>query len=62
MGPEVTNAEAELSRLRTENAQLKLDKEILKKEAAYFVRESRLNTPGFFSLAMSIRWPGVVCC
>ena len=39
--PEVTNAEAELSRLRTENAQLKLDKEILKKAAAYFVRESR---------------------
>ena len=38
---EVTNAAAELSRLRTENAQLKLDKEILKKAAAYFVRESR---------------------
>jgi transposase len=39
--PGVTDAEAELSRLRTENAQLKLDKEILKKAAAYFVRESR---------------------
>lgn len=39
--PGVTDAEAELSRLRTENVQLKLDKEILKKAAAYFVRESR---------------------
>ena len=39
--PEVTDAQAELSRLRAENAQLKLDKEILKKAAAYFVRESR---------------------
>lgn len=37
----VTDVHAELSRLRTENAQLKLDKEILKKAAAYFVRESR---------------------
>jgi transposase len=37
----VTDVQAELSRLRTENAQLKLDKEILKKAAAYFVRESR---------------------
>ncbi len=39
--PEVTDVQAELSRLRTENAQLKLDREILKKAAAYFVRESR---------------------
>ncbi len=38
---EVTVVEAELSRLRGENAQLKLDKDILKKAAAYFVRESR---------------------
>ncbi len=38
---EVTNVQAELSRLRVENVQLKLDKDILKKAAAYFVRESR---------------------
>jgi len=38
---EVTDVQAELSRLRAENAQLKLDKEILKKAAAYFARESR---------------------
>ena len=37
----VTDIQAELSRLRAENAQLKLDKEILKKAAAYFVSESR---------------------
>ena len=30
---------AELSRLRAENARLKLDKEILKKAAAYFAKE-----------------------
>jgi transposase len=32
--------EIELSRLRQENAKLKLEKEILKKAAAYFARES----------------------
>lgn len=32
--------EAEVSRLRQENAKLKLEKEILKKAAAYFARES----------------------
>lgn len=37
----ITDVQAELSRLQAENAQLKLDKEILKKAAAYFVRESR---------------------
>ena len=39
--PDVTDGQAELSRLRAENAQLKLDKDILKKAAAYFVSESR---------------------
>ncbi len=37
----VTDVQAEVSRLRTENAQLSLDKELLKKAAAYFARESR---------------------
>lgn len=37
----VTDVQAELSRLRSENAQLTMDKEILKKAAAYFARESR---------------------
>lgn len=36
----VSEMEAELSRLRTENARLKLEKEILKKAAAYFASES----------------------
>jgi len=36
----VSELEAELSRLRQENAKLKLEKEILKKAAAYFARES----------------------
>ena len=31
---------AELSRLRRENAQLKIEREILKKAAAFFVKES----------------------
>ena len=36
----VTELEAEVSRLRQENARLKVDKEILKKAAAYFAKES----------------------
>jgi transposase len=32
--------EAEVSRLRQENARLKMEKEILKKAAAYFAKES----------------------
>ena len=33
--------EAELSRLRRENASLKMDNDLLKKAAAYFAKESR---------------------
>lgn len=36
----VTDAEAELSHLRAENARLRVEKEILKKAAAYFAKES----------------------
>jgi transposase len=36
----VTEIEAENARLRQENAKLKLQKEILKKAAAYFAKES----------------------
>jgi len=36
----VSELQAELSRLRQENAKLKVEKEILKKAAAYFARES----------------------
>ena len=36
----VSELEAELSRLRQENARLKVETEILKKAAAYFARES----------------------
>jgi transposase len=35
-----TELEAEVSRLRQENARLKLEHEILKKAAAYFAKES----------------------
>ena len=36
----VSEVQAELSRLRAENAKLRLEKEILKKAAAYFAKES----------------------
>ena len=36
----VSEVEAELSRLRQENTRLRLEKEILKKAAAYFAKES----------------------
>ena len=36
----VVEMEAELSRLRQENARLRVEKDILKKAAAYFARES----------------------
>ena len=36
----VTDVQAELCRLRQENAKLRLEKEILKKAAAYFAKES----------------------
>jgi len=38
-GQPATEVEAELSRLRQENARLRVEKEILKKAAAYFARE-----------------------
>ena len=37
---EVTEAEAELSRLRRENAELRIERDILKKASAYFAKES----------------------
>jgi transposase len=37
---EVTEAEAELSRLRRENAELRMERDILKKASAYFASES----------------------
>jgi transposase len=36
----VNEVQAELARLRQENARLKLEKEILRKAAAYFAKES----------------------
>jgi transposase len=36
----VSELEAEVSRLRQENTRLRLEKEILKKAAAYFAKES----------------------
>jgi len=40
----VTEAEAELSRLRRENAELRMERDILKKSAAYFASESLRGT------------------
>ena len=37
---EVTEAEAELSRLRRENAELRMERDILKKASAYFAQKS----------------------
>jgi transposase len=37
---EVTETEAELSRLRRENAELRIERDILKKASAYFAKES----------------------
>ena len=39
-GKPLTELEAELARLKQENARLRIEKEILKKAAAYFARES----------------------
>ncbi len=38
--PGVSEAEAELARLKKENAQLRMERDILKKAAAYFAKES----------------------
>jgi transposase len=40
----VTAEEMELNRLRRENAELKMEREILKKAAAYFAKESLRGT------------------
>ncbi len=40
LGQPLTELEAEVTRLRQENARLRLEKEILKKAAAYFAKES----------------------
>ena len=42
--PVVTEQEAELARLRRENAELRMERDILKKSAAYFARESLRGT------------------
>ena len=54
----MTDVQAELSRLCTENAQLKLDKEILKNAVAYFVSESGWGTPRLSTIATCIRSTG----
>ena len=40
----VTGEEMELARLKRENAELKIEREILKKAAAYFAKESLKGT------------------
>ena len=39
--PSVSELEMEVSKLRAENARLKMEKEILKKATAFFVKESQ---------------------
>ena len=39
-GQPVSELEAELARLKQENARLRIEKEILKQAAAYFAKES----------------------
>jgi transposase len=41
-----TSEEMEVARLRRENAELKMERDILKKAAAYFARESLPGTRG----------------
>jgi len=40
----ITDAEMELARLRKENAELRMERDILKKAAAYFAKESLPGT------------------
>ncbi|MDP3007961.1 MAG: transposase [Methylococcales bacterium] len=49
----------ELKRLKKENARLKEERDILKKAAAYFARETRFRPPGFRNKAWIIVSP---CC
>jgi transposase len=39
-GPTVTDAQAEIARLRRENAELRMERDILKKATAYFAKGS----------------------
>jgi transposase len=39
-GPGVTDAQAEIARLRRENAELRMERDILKKATAYFAKGS----------------------
>lgn len=44
--PAVTAEQAELARLRSENARLKMERDIAKKAAAYFAQDVLQGTPG----------------
>ena len=56
----VSELEAENARLRKELVNAKLDLEIVKKAAAYFVRESRRDTPGSKGIATRSASPACV--
>jgi transposase len=43
----VTPEQAEIARLRAENARLKMERDIAKKAAAYFAQDLLQGTPGF---------------
>jgi transposase len=51
----VSEAQAEIARLRREVASLKADNEILRKAAAYFAKGSRRSTPGSKAKAITTR-------
>jgi transposase len=53
---EITPEQMELSRLRAENARLKLENEILKKATAYFAKDVLCSTPGSSGIERSIPW------
>lgn len=44
--PVVTPEQAEIARLRAENARLKMERDIAKKAAAYFAQDVLQSTPG----------------
>ena len=44
--PVVTAEQAEIARLRAENARLKMERDIAKKAAAYFAQDVLQGTPG----------------
>src|ERR1700737_3766984 len=58
----VSELEMEVSKLRAENARLKMEKEILKKATAFFVKESQGSPPPLTRCARAMRWVFYAMC